>query len=190
MATDFRDWIVLPVWLRKLDGVADGAHQLTMFKRAVGAVFNGVRDRIYSIRRQWIASLATGQFLIEHGADRVVYPREGEAEEDFRVRVLAGLRQKKPGETKAGMRIALNTLRLMDYDLLELYRLPLDNPADPRWDVFEIRYPDAGNEGLTDAQVQERIDAAKPPRAQGIAVRYRGTLIEGFGQRFGGHFGT
>jgi hypothetical protein len=190
MATDFRDWIVLPVWLRKLDGMADSQHELTMFKRAVGAVFNGVRDRIYLIRRQWMAATATGRLLVEHGADRAVYPREGEAEEDYRVRVLAGSRAKKPGETKAGMRIALNTLGLVGYELLELYRLPVDNPADPRWNVFEVRYPDTGNAGLTDAQVQERIDAAKPPRAQGIAVRYRGDVIEGFGMRFGGHFGT
>jgi len=190
MATDFRERIVLPVQLRKLDGVADGDHQITTFKRAVGTVFNGIPALIYTIRRQWIASKATGRFLIEHGLDRSVYPRDGEIEADYRVRVLAAQRPKTPGETKAGLRIALNTLHLADYQMLELYRLPLDNPADRRWDVFEIRYADAGNEQVSDADVQAMINTAKPPRAKGVAVRYRGALIQGFGMRFGQHFGT
>jgi hypothetical protein len=190
MATDFRDWITLPEQLSKPDGVADAGHQITLFKRALGAVFNGMRDTANRIRREWMVTTATLPFLIEHGADRVIYPYAGEPVEDFRARVLTGLRSKKPGETKAGMRIALNTLGLKDYVLLELYHLPLDDPADKRWNVFEVRYPDAGNEGLTDGQVQERINKAKPPRAIGIAVRYRGDVMQGFGMRFGQHFGT
>lgn len=190
MATDIRALIQLPPWLRRPENVPAGEHQVTLFARGLGAVLNGVRDRIYLIRRQWIASLATGRFLEEHGADRAVYKREGEAEEDYRARVLWGLRAKTPGETKAGMRIALNTLGLTGYELVELYTLPVEDPSDPRWDTFEVRYPDTGNEGLTDAQVQARIDAAKPPRADGIAVRYQGALVDGFGATFDSDFGS
>ena len=57
--------------------------------------------------------------------------------------------------------------------------------ADPRWDEFYVRFPEIGNEALTDAQVQARIDRAKPPRAKGTAVRHVGATVTGFGKGFG-----
>lgn len=185
MATDFRDWIELPVWLRRPESVPASEHQLSLFARAVGAAFNGVRDLVNKLRRQWLAALATGRFLDEHGADRALYRRAGETDAAFRARVVLGLRAKKPGETKAGMGVALDTLGLTNHAIEELYRLAVEDPANKRWDEFEIRYPDGGNEALTDAQVQERINAAKPSRAKGTAVRYRGAVVYGFGRNFG-----
>jgi hypothetical protein len=187
--TDFRSWITLPAWLRRPETVPEGQHQLSILARALGAVFNGIRDRILAIRRQWIAATATGMFLEEHGKDRSVFIRDGESEADFRERVLAAQRAKQGGGTKAAMRIALDTLGLKNYELLELYRLDVDDVNDKRWNVFEVRYPDEGNEGLTDAHVLERIVRAKPPRATGLAVRYQGAAIQGYGLQYGTRYG-
>ena len=187
---DFKALITLPGWLSRPARVLPAAHQNSLFARALGAVFNALLPKVNAIRRLWIVSQTSGAVLKEHGADRAVHKRAGELDVDYMPRVLAGLRAKTPGETKAGMRIALDTLGLAAYQILELYTLAVEDPADPRWDEFEVRYADVGNEGLTDAEVQTRIDAAKPPRAKGIAVRYRGATIQGFGDRFGRNFGN
>lgn len=190
MAQDFKETIRPPAWLRRPESLPQASHQVTLLVRAIGGVLNGVLTAVYNIRRIWLVSQSSGAVLDEHGLDRAVPRRLGEADADYRPRVLAALRAKTPGETKAGMTTALDTLGLVNFNIFELYTLGADNTADPRWDEFYIRFPAAGNEDLTDAEVQARIDAAKPPRAKGSPVRYLGATVNGFGRSFGQVFGS
>lgn len=191
---DFKELIKLPAWLRRPDSVAQGAHELTLFARAVGAVFNGLTTKVYAIRKMWIASLATGVILVEHGKDRAVLPGEFEPEEDYRARVLLGLRAKTPGESMKGMKIALDTLGLADYEIVPLWKVDFDQfnlapggLTGARWAEFDVVFPAASNNLLTDEEIQRRIDRAKAPSKKGNVSRIPG--VTGFGLHFGSDFG-
>lgn len=193
MATDFKELIQLPAWLRRPAAIPRGSHQLTLFGRALGGVFNGVLGSIYAIRRMWNVSLASGAVLDEHGADRAVHRLAWEGDDDYRARVLEGLRAKIPGETLAGMKVALDTLGLTNYQIAPLWEvdqkqgnLAPDLIAGARWSEFDVTFFDSENQTLTDGQIQRRINAAKAPGKKGNIVRIAG---DGFGQRFGRNYG-
>jgi len=190
---DFKELIQSPGWLKRPGSVAQASHQITLFARALGAVFNAMIPMVQSIRRMWIVSLASGVSLDEHGEERAVFRRGAESDALYLPRVLAGLRAKTPGETVRGMTIALDTLGLKNYEIIPLWKLDLamenfdpDTVSASRWSEFNVKFKDADNPTLTDTEIQRRIDAAKGPSKKGNVVRMFG---EGHGLNYGNLYG-